>query len=857
MVSRAIRPTSAEFYAKVIDALLSPGVQDTSLALRVLDDAKMQGVATQAMYSSVLRGASSNHPDIGRVASELQETMQEELLESTLALLREFHEHRALAELHIYSAYTKGSGAQWRKLADYMVPRSTAAELDQEFRILLYMMEAAGDFFGCRAVFQYLMEKGIAFPDVSVCENLLTSAVRAKDVKFAEWLLHIIVARVGATEPMYSRVAHLQCQLKDFAGSIKTFASIRSKGLSVSSDSLRTQLTALAQIGDLKGFASESAALKEQQSNLFTLASLKLLSVLSKRGSYPDLARLLVLTESLLRPDFRYFATMLHIAAHIDDHERFYSLLAEMRTAGIAPHVSVFGELLSSMQRTGRVEVDRLLDTIRAHGLVPDANLLSQLAVLQGGTKQGILDNSATLTHTRTMHSAARVTQTLPDPAQIPSGDIPRRTQTPERDTKAEVFATLRSAEKIGVWNALNELDQRKVVGLPFYNGLLGAYSRKENLAACREVLRKMEAKGVRADTTSYNLILAATKTPRIDEYRRLFEDMKAKGVAPNERTYNGFLSLLSKRRHWADFDRVLDEMRSTGVAPNMSTHSIILNSAAVRGDLQACQQAAETLRKIGPLGPSAYTSLIVASCTSGSIDQANQYLQEMIDNRIHPEVHAFNKIMQVCEKRGAAKESWRLLDEMIRVGVKRNMESYATVVRTVLNQVGNDDKDMPGILWEFSKWVLGDMKTQGITPDMSVFGPIADYMAKMGELARFNEVREWMREHNMTPDAHTLSTLVKQLAARQSYDQARSALKSMWGDTTKPTGVAYAALLNALVDAERWTDCESVLQEFKAAETGDVALLCEKIIEAGKSGDTLERAKLTALLQPINKIVL
>eukprot|EP00026_Physarum_polycephalum_P000667 Phypoly_transcript_00668.p1 GENE.Phypoly_transcript_00668~~Phypoly_transcript_00668.p1 ORF type:complete len:1157 (+),score=160.54 Phypoly_transcript_00668:392-3472(+) len=845
MVSHSIWPenNAVQFYEQVIEALLSPNVQDTSLALRVLDDAKAQGKATQAMYSSMLRGASVNHPGVSHIVSELQETIQD-LSESTLALLQEFQEHRALAQLHVYSIYSKGSGTQWQKLADYLVPRSTTEELDKEFRILLYMMEANEDFLGCRAVFQYLTEKGIAFPDVSVCEHLLTSAVRAKDVKFAEWFLHVIAARLGVTEPMYSCVAHLQCQLKDFAGSIKTFAAIRSKGLTISSDSLRTQLTALAQLGDLKGFAEESTVLKEQQSNLFTLTSLKLLSVLSKRGSYPDLTRLLVLTESLLRPDFRYYATMLHMAAHIDDHERFYSLLSEMRAAGIIPHISVFGELLSSMQRSGRVEVDRLLDTIRTHGLVPDASLLSQLAALQtGATRDAPSLNNSHITHSNKMTQTAE--------------HVHSHTPPTARDTKAEISATLRSAEKIGVWNALNQLDQRKVVDLPFYNSLLEAYSRKENLAACREVLRKMESKGVGPNITSYNFVLAATKNLRVDEYRRLFEHMKAKGVSPNERTYNGFLSLLSKRRHWAEFDRVLDEMQAAGIAPNISTHSIILNSAALRGDIQACQQAAENLRKIGPLGPSVYTSLIVAACASGSIDLANQYLQEMVVNKILPEVHAFNKIMQVCEKRGAAKECWRLLDEMIRVGVKRNMESYATVVRTVLNQVGNDDKDMPGILWDFSKWVLDDMKKQGVSPDMSVFGPIADYMAKMGKLTQFNQVREWMQEHNMTPDAHTLSTLVVQLSARQAYDQARDVLKSMWKDSKPPTGVAYAALLNALIDAELWMDCTSLLQEVKGAElVGDIGPLCEKIIQAGKNGDALERVKLTALLHPINKIV-
>ena len=867
MVAHSVRPTSATFYTKVINALLSPAVQDTPLALRVLEDAKSLGVATQAMYCAVLRNASVNHPDLPRIAAELQETMQEELADSTVELLQEFRQHRALAHLHIYSAYSRGHDDQWRKLADYIVPRSTTTELEHEFRILLYMMEAAGDFSGCRAVFQYLMDKGIAFPDLNVCDQLLTSAVRVKDIKFAEWFIHVIAARLGVTEPMYSRVAHLQCQRKDFAASIKTFAAIRSKGLTASPDSLRTQLTALAQIGDLKGFAEESAVLKEQQSNLFTLTSLKLLSVLSKRGSYPDLARLLALTESLLRPDFRYYATMLHIAAHIDDHERFYSLLGEMRAAGIVPHVSVFSDLLSSMQRTGRVEVDRLLDTVRAHSLVPDANLLSQLATLQG-VQQATPDSQAAIGNNTTLNStlynkpppakrsARGAVQNSMDQKQTSSVDSAHMPLS-DKNIKAEVFATLRSAEKIGVWNALNDLERRRAVDLPFYNSLLEAFSRKENLTACREILRKMEAKDVHANATSYNQILAATKNPRVDDYRRLLEEMKAKGVAPNERTYNGFLSLLSKRRHWTDFDRVLDEMRAAGVAPNISTHSIILNSAALRGDLQACQQAAETLRKIGPLGPSAYTSLIMAACTSGSIDQANQYLAEMIANRIHPEVHAFNKIMQVCEKRGAAKECWRLLDEMIRVGVKRNMDSYATVVRTVLNQVGNDDKDMPSILWDFSKWILSDMKIQGVQPEMSVFGPIADYMAKMGELPRFNEVRGWMREHSIVPDVHTLSTLVKQLSARQEYEQARSVLKEMWGASMKPAGVAYAALLNALVDAERWDDCEEVIQEFRKGETGEVVDLCEKIVAAGKQGDTLERSKLTAILQPTNKIVL
>lgn len=835
MVAHAVRPTNAEFYAKAIDALLSPSVQDTQLALRVLEDAKSLGLATQAMYCSVLRSGSVNRPEVIRVASELQDTMREELTEPTLTLLQEFREHRAQAQLHIYSAYSKGD-AQWRKIANYIVPRSTTTELNQEFRVLIYLMEAAGDFSGCRAVFQYLIEKGIAFPDVNVCEYLLSSAVRAKDVKFAEWFLHMVASRVGVTESMYSRVAHLQCQLKDFAGSIKTFATIGSKGLTPSTDSLRTQLTALAQLGDLKGFAEESTTLKEQQSNLFTLTSLKLLRVLSKRGSYPDLARLLALTESLLRPDFRYYATMLHIAAHIDDHERFYSLLGEMRTAGIVPHISVFGELLSSMQRTGRVELDRLLDTIRAHGLVPDATLLSQLAQLQGPP------------NTQTSSQNAN------DSPHIPTRNIEPPTG---RDMKAEVVATVRSAEKIGVWNALNELDRRKAVDLLFYNSLLEAFSRKENLTACREIMRKMEAKGIRPNATSYNLILTTTKNPRVDDYRRLLEEMKTKGVAPNERTYNGFLSLLSKRRHWKDFDRVQEEMRVSGVAPNIGTHSILLNSAALRGDLQACQQAADNLRKIGPLGPSAYTSLIIAACASGSIDQANQYLAEMIENKIQPEVHAFNKIMQVCEKRGAAKECWHLLDEMIRVGVNRNMDSYATVVRTVLNQVGNDDKGMPDILWDFSKWVLNDMKTQEVKPGMAVFGPIADYMAKMGEIARFNDVRSWMLEHNLTPSSQTLSVLVKQLAIKQDLEQAVSVLREMWKAKAKPTGVAYATLLNALVDAERWSDCESAMRELTEYETADVVSLCEKIVETGKQGDTLERAKVTALLQPTNKSVL
>lgn len=749
---------------------------------------------------------------------------------------------------HIFSYYRKGRDPQeWRVLADEAATRIPTPELTVELRLMIYVMADAGDLVGCASVLDYMATKHIPFPDLPLCEHLLSQATRLNDTRFAVWLLSTLVASNSATSDMYSKVAALQYHAKDFLGCTKTYSAMRASGHSLSLNDLRTQMTSYAHLGDVQGFSDAATNLKDQQNNLFTLSSLKLVGFLSDRA---QCSQLLGHAEALLRPDHRFYVTLLHMAARTDSHEKFYEVLTEMKSAGIPPNPSVFTSLRASLERTGSANPEnlaRMAEAAQSHGLKLDLPRTASAQPLSPPNNSLVTLKPPTDANNEPVSYAKILEQCSPPQARAPA---------PTSDDIREALVVMESS---GVRDGLDGLTRRGTVGLATFNTLLEGLSNKERSRECKELMQEMSERGVKPDTTSYNAVLFSSRNPRIDDYRRLMEEMKDRGVAMNGRTYNGFLNLLGRRRHWMEYDRVLAELRASGIPVGASTFNIILNYAGHRGDLASCQEAVAGLTKLGTtLGQSAYTSLITAACAQHDTTQAMQYLADMKAGRITPEVGAYNRVMQSWATKGKGKECGRLLEDMKQQGVNPNSESYSIVLGALLNQPGQGDRDMISVTWEMYNWILEDMQEQKITPGESVFMPMADYLAKMGDRALFNQLCDRMQSYQLSPDTQMYTLLVARLAGLGEFDQACTATTEMRTRGLKPTGLLYASVLRLLMDTGKWDKAECLVKEMhEVGEKEELTTLCERILDVGKQGDSADRNNMLTLLQSKNKTVL
>lgn len=723
------------------------------------------------------------------------------------------------------------------------------------------------DFVRCRGVLEYMLSMSIPFPDAGTCDLLVINATRNKNAEFVDWLLpNLQAAKRELSEEAYASVATMQYSLKDYTSGIRTFNTMRSKGIVPSYDTYCTQLTALAHAGELPAFMDVAENIKDQQLNFFSLATLKMLSVLTKKKDAAGSAQLFTTMKSVLKPNIRTYAPLLHVACRLDDHTTFYSLLGELHTVGVTPTTDVFLVFVDSLERTGKMTPKAciyLMDTLRGYQWALDETLINKIrAKLPPEAFNAIMNpapNSASSPETATVPSVPSTTPRKFTPKQSTPAQAERTpeiaTKSPNRNERRKSPAALKSNlinslvakfAKEDLSEARKALNEVQATGFPldlaFYADLMEELLKAtSNPSLAMELLTIMKDNGIPPNTQTYNSILCRLSSP--NQVRKLLDEMTERGVQKNADTYGAYLSILESRRHYAEISNVIEQMEQQNIPPNIPVLTILLSYYSRIGKPEKCEGTLTELRRQGGhIEPVLYNELVLAACKAKEPLLLKDYLELAKDNSVFPDENLYLACIRVFEEARYGKYVISLLHDMLTRKVPVQLEVFKVVLQAILDQKDQDQPSMKELIWEMFLWLLDTMKSQNVTPE-SILLTAAFHYAQRADIEHLRKLEAVMKEYSaeMTPEVH--GNLVASLALQGKVTEARQVLQEL---DVGASGPAYTMLVRTLASTGNLEECETLLEEMVSREvTQDVLVDCKKIVQTAKEGDN------TVELQP------
>ncbi|KAI4389759.1 hypothetical protein MLD38_001951 [Melastoma candidum] len=196
------------------------------------------------------------------------------------------------------------------------------------------------------------------------------------------------------------------------------------------------------------------------------------------------------------------------------------------------------------------------------------------------------------------------------------------------------------------------------------YNAVILALCRVGMFDKARFLLNQMELPGFRcpADTYTYTIMISSyckygmqtgcrkAIRRRIWEANHLFRIMLFKGFSPDVVTYNSLIDGCCKTNRIERTMELYNDMIQRGCAPNRVTYDSIIRYFSVANEVD---KAIEMLRRMESLNhgvptSSSYTPIIHSLCEAGRVEDARDFLVEMVQRGSIPREYTYKLVCDV-----------------------------------------------------------------------------------------------------------------------------------------------------------------------------------------------------------------
>ncbi|KAH7666140.1 TPR-like protein [Dioscorea alata] len=201
------------------------------------------------------------------------------------------------------------------------------------------------------------------------------------------------------------------------------------------------------------------------------------------------------------------------------------------------------------------------------------------------------------------------------------------------------------------------------------YNTLISALCRIGDFKTARSLLEQMELPGARCspDTYTYTILIGyycrrSMETGcrkairrRIWEANHMFRRMLFKGFVPDVVTYNCLINGLCKSYRIERAHEVFDEMLQRGCVPNRVTYNSFIRYYSVVNEVDKGVEMMRAMvaRNHGMPTSSSYTPIIHSLCEAGRVEEARDFLVEMVRFGSVPREYTYKLVCDALRRLG------------------------------------------------------------------------------------------------------------------------------------------------------------------------------------------------------------
>eukprot|EP01026_Neomeris_dumetosa_P050391 TRINITY_DN4417_c0_g1_i2.p1 TRINITY_DN4417_c0_g1~~TRINITY_DN4417_c0_g1_i2.p1 ORF type:complete len:628 (+),score=66.31 TRINITY_DN4417_c0_g1_i2:108-1991(+) len=378
----------------------------------------------------------------------------------------------------------------------------------------------------------------------------------------------------------------------------------------------------------------------------------------------------------------------------------------------------------------------------------------------------------------------------------------------------------LNACSEIGEMSqALQLLTRFESNDLRVYNMIIKGYGRMGDLAAARKWVRIMKQRGVQPSIVTYNtLVHSAVRAGQILVARSFMDKALRENLTLDAWTYASLLQGYLEAKQIENAEQLLEEAKERGV-------------------------------EIGAVG---YSTILEALVLKGNLKASLQLLQWMESVNLEPTTVSFNTVLKAFAEQGTQQQMNKLFQKMLTLGVTVRTDTFNTIIQ---NKIIQQEPAQAISLFR-------QMLQLGISPDTITYTCIIEAFRLRGQVDAcemlFAEL-EGSQSDPLVPDLFSRVALVGVLVKQQELKKARQALRQVVDiqrqQGSKPSLVAFGALLQGYAKINQVDQAMNVLQWF-LSEGGDPdGLMFEQIVEAClRNGKFKEAQQVIRALQLANK---
>ncbi|CAN0881396.1 Pentatricopeptide repeat-containing protein At5g02830, chloroplastic [Linum grandiflorum] len=343
-------------------------------------------------------------------------------------------------------------------------------------------------------------------------------------------------------------------------------------------------------------------------------------------------------------------------------------------------------------------------------------------------------------------------------------------------------------------------LKQKIVPNTYLFNSLMNVNAH--DLAYIMRIYQKMQEVGVRADTTSYNIILKACRLAgRADTAWNIYNKIRlmesTSGPKLDVFTYSTIIKVLTDAKLWEMALKVKDDMRLAGVRPNVYTWSALISASAKAGRVKHAIQLFEEMVESGCEPNTRCCNILLHACVKArQYDRAFRLFRLWKQNRTLGETYSeeTNNIPEsVDAERLCSSTAPEIVSDSHHLNFIKKFPFQPTLstYNVMMKACGTD--------YDRARALMCEMKQEGLSPDKICWSILIDLCGASKDAERAVQV-------NKVPSS--IST--------QKYALNVQTLKDMRMDGVEPDDIAYTTTIKVCVESGNSQLAFSVFAEMK-----------------------------------------
>ena len=265
-------------------------------------------------------------------------------------------------------------------------------------------------------------------------------------------------------------------------------------------------------------------------------------------------------------------------------------------------------------------------------------------------------------------------------------------------------------------------------------------HGRKGNLPDCWKVWNRLDVSP--NEITLGCMVDALVSCREVRQAESLVNQWKNK-VKPNTVVYSTLIHGWAKENDSRRALAIFNQMRSERVVCNAVTYNCVIHACVRSGDMQGSLDLLREMKSSGTVRPDkfTYSTIIKGYCGRGEIDSALYLFQEMLREKLAPDLVIYNTLLDGCVKTRHPEVCDELLDDMI------------------------------------SKW--------RIYPNSYTLSILIKRFGRQGDLARALELVDlWPKRFGFRANAHVWTCLISACVTHGRLHTAECIFASMRGDS-------------------------------------------------------------------------